>query len=151
MIPTALDDVADRLRAQLGVSRVTVRLGPKQDLPLVAESLAPNAASLRKVRNVPQMTAETVQWVVRHRRVLAVGNAIEETPRTPRAMTNDFGVRAFLIAPIESDGEFLGTVSAHAAEIRTWAAHDIEAAADAARACAGPARVYVNSIDTPAR
>jgi maleate isomerase len=128
-------DIAEGLRTQLDVTRVTVRLGPEQDLPLVAESLRPHAKSLKEAVGVPQMAADTVQWVIRHRRVLAVGNAIDEAPRTPDTMINDFDVRAFLIAPIESDGSFLGTVSVHASEIRTWSAADIAAAADAARKC----------------
>lgn len=132
--------VADELRLELGASRVTVRLGPERDLPLVAESLAKTAASLRGVEGVPQMAADTVQWVLLHRRVLAVGDAIREEPRTPRAMTDNFDVRAFLIAPIESGGEFLGTVSVHASETRVWSDAEIQAAADAARACAAAAR-----------
>jgi GAF domain-containing protein len=133
-----LERIADRLCGQLSASRVTVRLGPTRNLPVLAEVLDAGVSSLRCETSIDQMAAETVRWVVEHRRVLAVGDAGTGVPRTPSAMVERFGLRAFLIAPILIEDAFAGTVSVHVnGEPRAWTPEDERAAAQAAAEAAG--------------
>jgi GAF domain-containing protein len=128
-----LERVADRLCRTLGASRVTVRLGPSRNLPILAEALDVGVPSLARERSIDQLAAETVRWVVEHRRVLAVDDAATGTPRTPSAMVERYGLRSFLIAPVEVHGLFAGTVSVHVNETgRAWTREDEAAAASAA-------------------
>jgi maleate isomerase len=128
-----LQTIADELRAELGASRVTVRLDPSLNLPIVAEALAPGVPSLAAERSIDQMKAETVRWVVDHRRLLAVADAVKGAPRTPRQMVERHGLRAFMIAPIFLRDQFVGSVSVHMNDgPRVWSAADQELAARAA-------------------
>jgi maleate isomerase len=128
-----LQTIADDLRVELAASRVTVRLDPSLNLPIVAEALAPGVLSLVAERSIDQMKAETVKWVVEHRRVLAVADAVNGVPRTPRPMVERHGLRAFMIAPIFVRDRFVGSVSVHVNDgPRLWNAADEARAAEAA-------------------
>jgi GAF domain-containing protein len=130
----ALEDIAGSLRRRLDASRVTIRLGPDKNLPVLAESLGVGVASMRDESEIDQMAAETVRWVVREGRVLAVDDALAAAvPRTPVSMTDRFGLRAFMIAPVFVEADFTGTVSVHVnGSTREWTVNDLEAAAAAA-------------------
>jgi GAF domain-containing protein len=129
-----LERVADRLCRELAASRVTIRLGPTRNLPILAEALDIGVPSLRRESSIDQLAAETVRWVVEHRRVLAVDEAATGIPRTPRAMVEQYGLRSFLIAPVEVDGVFAGSVSVHVNDVaRSWTGDDEVVAASAAR------------------
>lgn len=124
---TAIESAASTLRERLGVSRVTVRLDPESNLRIVAEARADGVPSLRDENAIDQMATETVRWAVANRRVLVCNDAAKESPRTPQAMIEQFGLRAFMIAPIEVSGSFVGTVSIHSAETRAWTQQEIDA------------------------
>jgi maleate isomerase len=123
----AIESAACTLRERLGVARVTVRLDPQSNLRIVAEARAAGVPSLREERAIDQMATETVRWVVANRRVLVNNDAANEAPRTPQAMIEQFGLRAFMIAPIVVSGSFVGTVSIHSSETRVWTQQEIDA------------------------
>jgi GAF domain-containing protein len=129
----ALQALADELRADLAAARVTVRLRPEDNMPIVAEALGPGVRSLRDEHEIDQNAAATVRWVVAHRATLAVEDARTGEPATPAAMTGRFGLRAFMIAPLLDGARLLGTVSVHVEDgPRPWSARDM-AALEAAR------------------
>ncbi len=125
-----LQSLAEQVRERLAASRVTVRLRPERNMPIVAEALAPGVPSMRDERSIDQNAAATVRWVVAHQATLAVADARQMQPAPPREMIDQLGLRAFMIAPLFDGSRFLGTVSVHVNdEVRAWSSADIAALA----------------------
>ena len=130
--PGVAQAAADRVRRRLAADRVTVRLDPGRNLPVVGESLAAGVESLRDERAIDQMATDTVSWVAQNGRALAIDDAVAEHPRTPAAMIEG-GLRSFIIAPILRPSGLVGTVSVHTFVQRDWTPQEVaeaQAAAD---------------------
>lgn len=130
--PEVAQATADRVRRRLAADRVTVRLDPGRNLPVVGESLAAGVESLRHERAIDQMATDTVSWVAQNGRALAIDDAVGEHPRTPDVMIEG-GLRSFIIAPVLTATGLVGTVSVHAFVQRRWTPQDVaeaQAAAD---------------------
>lgn len=128
-----MNRLAETLLQRLRASRVTVRLHPERNMPIVAEALAPGVESMRGEQAIDQNAAATVRWVATHRATLVIGDARTGEPATPQPMIERYGLRAFMIAPLLDGDQLLGTVSVHVnGEPRDWTAADV-AALEAAR------------------
>jgi MFS family permease len=125
-----LRPLVDRLRAETGASRVTVR-GRSGDDPvaLLAESLAPGVESMADGQQPAAITAApTYQVLSRTKAILIQDDCVNTGPRPPRSMTERYRVRAQMVAPVLNDGELIGTVSVHQQDTtRHWSPADIAA------------------------
>jgi maleate isomerase len=124
-----VETLARRLREELQASRVTIRLGPRRDYPVVAEATEAGVAAIAGDTSVPQASAATVRWVAAHLRTLAVDDVERSELRPPAALVDAYAIRAFIMAPIVHHGALYGTVSVHeVGRPRTWTAADVAAA-----------------------
>jgi len=127
--------IAERLRAQTGGDRTTLRI----DLPAAgcsvgmcaAESHGPAVRSIRRDAALPQRDLETVRWLEEHRRPL-IQPDFADAPRPPQALVEGYGVRAQMLAPVLHGGDMLGWLSVHSLTERGWSDADQLAAAAAA-------------------
>jgi MFS family permease len=125
-----LGPLADRLRAETGASRVTVR-GRSGDDPvaLLAESLAPGVESMADGQQPAAITAApTYQVLSRTKAILVQDDVVNSGPRPPRSMIERYRVHAQMVAPVLDRGELIGTVSVHQQDAaRHWSQADIAA------------------------
>jgi maleate isomerase len=132
-----LDAIVTTLRNELNVSRTTLRL---DDASLgfhiddvVVEALEPGEKSMRGVGGINHRGAPTGQWVERHRRLLVQDDLSRGEPKAPQGLTQGFGVKAQMLAPVVRDGRLDGWVSVHEAKsTRAWTEADQAAAMRAA-------------------
>jgi GAF domain-containing protein len=122
--------LVDRLRAETGASRATVR-GQAGDDPvaLLAESLAPGVESMADGQQPAAITAAPTYVVLRETRAILVqDDCVNEGPEPPRSMIERYRVRAQLVAPVLGGGELIGTISVHQQDaVRHWTQADIAA------------------------
>lgn len=120
----------DRLRAETGASRTTVR-GQAGDDPvaLLAESLAPGVESMADGQQPAAITAAPTYVVLRETKAILVqDDCVNEGPEPPRSMIERYRVRAQLVAPVLDGGELIGTISVHQQDTtRHWTQADIAA------------------------
>ena len=136
-----LHEIAEQLRRQLRAARTTVRVDPSRNYPIAAEALAPGVPSMADESTIDQGAAATVRWVRRHRRVLCVEDALDTPLPPPGPMISVYGLRAFMIAPLELGDTFAGTVSVHVnGHPRHWTEADQTALREAASAAASALR-----------
>ncbi len=125
--------ILERLLAETGASRTTLRLddaafGFHID-DVVAEALAPGERSMRGEGTINHRAANTGHWVERHRRILVQNDLSATDFPAPLGLTQGFGVKAQMLAPVERNGRLDGWISVHEAKApRTWSAEDQEAA-----------------------
>jgi GAF domain-containing protein len=122
--------LTDRLRAETGASRTTVR-GRAGDDPvaLLAESLAPGVESMADGQQ-PQAIVAAPTYVVlsETQAVLVQDDCVNEGPEPPRSLIERYRVRAQMLAPVLDGGEMIGTVSVHQQDItRHWTPADVAA------------------------
>jgi GAF domain-containing protein len=126
----ALQRLVDRLRAETGASRTTVR-GQAGDDPvaLLAESLAPGVESMADGQQPAAITAAPTYVVLRETKAILVqDDCVNEGPEPPRSMIERYRVRAQLVAPVLDGGELIGTISVHQQDTtRHWTQADIAA------------------------
>ena len=117
------------LRNETGASRTTLRLdeaslGFHID-DVVVEALEPGEKSMRGVGGINHRGAATGQWLERHRRLLVQSDLSGGEPKAPEGLTQGFGVKAQMLAPVTRDGRLDGWVSVHEAKsVRAWSEAD---------------------------
>jgi GAF domain-containing protein len=120
----------DRLRAETGASRTTVR-GRDGDDPvaLLAESLAPGVESMADGQQPAAITAAPTYVVLRETKAILVqDDCVNQGPEPPRSMIERYRVRAQMVAPVLDGEELIGTISVHQQDAtRHWAPGDIAA------------------------
>jgi GAF domain-containing protein len=132
----ALQDVVDRLLADLDASRVTLRLDtPGEIFPVRYEATAPGIRSIVGDTSVGDLReAKTFQWVQREKRLLVQDDVVDADPPVPPALVDVYQCRAQMLAPVLRDGELHGIISVHYAPgPRAWTA-DEQATLERARA-----------------
>jgi GAF domain-containing protein len=131
-----LEDVLDELLAATGASRVTLRrdVPGAQPLPVVAESLAPGAGSLRDERSVHLPSQPVVLEVQRGRQVVQDDCATASDDPAFQAMLATFGgLAAQIVTPVLRDGRVAAILSLHQLGApRRWTADEVAAASRAA-------------------
>jgi maleate isomerase len=133
----AAQAILERLLAGTGASRATLRLddpalGFRID-DVVAEALAPGERSMRGVGGINHRAANTAQWLERHRRLLVQNDLAATDWPAPLGLTQGFGVKAQMLAPLERDGRLDGWISVHEAKAaRAWSEADQAGASTAA-------------------
>jgi maleate isomerase len=135
----ALQSLCDRLLAETGADRVTVRLdapevGLHVDWP-AAEALHPGVKSIRWDPSLDQRALETVCWLDGHRRLL-VQPHFNVPPYPPQALRDVYGVAAQILAPVPGAGSLRGWLSVHSIAERDWTPADEAAARSAAASVA---------------
>jgi GAF domain-containing protein len=122
--------IVDRLRAETGASRTTVR-GPAGGDPvaLLAESLADGVESMADGQQPRAIVAAPTYVVLSETKAILVqDDCVNEGPEPPRSLTERYRVRAQMLAPVLADGEMIGTISVHQQDTaRHWTAADIAA------------------------
>jgi maleate isomerase len=132
-----LGAIVTALRDETDASRTTLRLddaswGFHID-DVVVEALEPGERSMRGVGGINHRGAGTGQWLERHRRLLVQGDLSHGEPKAPQGLTQGFGVKAQMLAPVMRDGRLDGWVSVHEAKsVRAWSEADQAAAVRAA-------------------
>jgi maleate isomerase len=132
-----LDAIVTTLRNELNVSRTTLRLDDESlgfhiD-DVVVEALEPGEKSMRGVGGINHRGAPTGQWLERHRRLLVQDDLSRGETKAPQGLTQGFGVKAQMLAPVVRDGRLDGWVSVHEAKsTRAWTEADQAAAMRAA-------------------
>lgn len=123
------------LRERLDASRITLRLDvDDMDYPVVAEDSAPGVPAIADLTEIPQRQTATVQWIGREQRLLVVSDAKNHDPAPPAAMTDSYGLTAFILVPLGLQNsrptDQVGWVSVHVnGGTRDWTATDTEIAA----------------------
>ena len=132
-----LEAIVTTLRNETDASRTTLRL---DDTSLgfhiddvVVEALEPGEKSMRGVGGINHRGAATGQWLEHHRRLLVQDDLSRGEPKAPQGLTQGFGVKAQMLAPVMRDGRVDGWVSVHEAKsTRAWTEADQAAAMRAA-------------------
>lgn len=136
-----LQEISEAVRAATSSDRTTIRLdlpahGLHVGLP-AAEALGPAVRAIRRDGALDQRALPTVQWLESHRRNL-VQPHFRDDPKPPRVLTDGYGVRAQMLAPLERDGAMAGWLSVHSLTERDWTPRDTTALD---RACEEVARL----------
>jgi gluconolactonase len=130
-----LQRLASDLRAELGTGRVTVRVDdvPGASFPVKAEACDAGVSPIAGDRLEGIRASDTFRWIHRERRVL-VQDDIAGSPIAPApALTERYGARAQLLAPVLTADAVRGIVSIHETSgIRSWSPAEIASAGDAA-------------------
>ena len=136
VIHAGLQRIAESLRAQLDVMRVTIRLDdtPGVEMPVKAEALAPGIAAIAATLLTGVRASGTARWVEQERRVLVQDDIVASSAIPVTQLVEQFGVRAQLLAPILSGGALIGLLSVHSGELRSWSEAEAAVAAEAAAA-----------------
>jgi maleate isomerase len=140
MLETKLDDVLARLLRATGGSRSTLRIddparGWNVDF-VCAEAVNPGVKSLRGDGSIDQRAADTVKWMVQHRRNLVQPDLTRSpVPAPPAALMSAYAAKAQLLGPLlAKDGHLSGWISVHYVESTHAITPDQEQAMDRARA-----------------
>jgi maleate isomerase len=122
---TALQEVAARLLAATGASRVTVRgPGGGSTTALLAECLAPGVPSMAGASQEGIVEAPTYVYL-REQREPLLQDDCRDDPRPPAMLTERFGVGAQMLGPLLDGDALIGTVSVHQqGGPRHWTQHD---------------------------
>ena len=133
---SALEDVLGDLLETTRASRVTLRrnLPGESAFPVVAEALAPGAASLREERSVHLPSQPVVLEMLRGRQVVQDDCAAAlDDPAFHRMRETYGGLAAQIVTPVMPDGAVAGIVSLHQlGSPRHWTEAEIEACRAAA-------------------
>lgn len=143
VIHAELQRVAEDLRARLAAMRVTIRLDdtPGVEMPVKAEAIVPGTLAIASIPLTGVRASGTARWVERERQVLVQDDIAASSAVPVTQLTERFGVRAQLLAPILGDGALIGLLSVHSGQVRSWTAAETAAAEQAAAtvvATAGP-------------
>jgi GAF domain-containing protein len=135
-----LDAILERLRSDLGASRVTLRqdVAGEYAFPVTHEVLAPGVGSLREERTVDLRTQPVVRELLRSRQVVQpdCGAAFDE-PAFHAMLETYGGLAAQIVTPIFREVHIVAIVSLHQlGEPRAWS-NDDAAACSAAAAAVG--------------
>ncbi|WP_432105809.1 maleate cis-trans isomerase family protein [Streptomyces sp. bgisy091] len=122
------------LLAATGADRTTFRADlPEHGLQVditAGEALRPGVRAIRRDASLDQRRLNTVEWLERHRTPL-IQPHFEAEPHPPEALVDVYGVRAQMLAPVETDGAMTGWISVHSLRERDWTDTDTAAIAAA--------------------
>lgn len=123
------DDV-DRLRRQLGASRIILRLEtPGAFYPVVAESAADGIRSVATGPEPDFSQVATFLFVSQEQRPLIQDDCLDHPLSPPAEIVGHYGVRSQLLVPVPRGDRFVGVVGIHVAEgPRTWTDDEVAAA-----------------------
>jgi len=133
-----LDELLERLRAELEASRTTIRI----DIPrwgvdvddVIAEARADGTKSLRGERGIDQRALATVRFLEERREPLVQSEFDSTRHPPPQALIDVYGVKAQMLAPLVHRDELVGWVSVHhAAGVREWEPEEVAVLVAAAR------------------
>jgi maleate isomerase len=134
----SFQEILEDLLRSTDASRTTLRLDlPDQDTGLdvvVAEALAPGVRSIRgdtSIRNLRDVS--TVRFLEEQRRPLVQKDCLADDFALPSELTELYGVRAQMLAPLVREGRLIGVISVHYVPgPRDWNADDVAALQEAA-------------------
>src|SRR5687768_5780017 len=96
----------ERLLAATGALRTTLRLDrPDAVFPVVAEALAPGAASIAGETQIDLRRAATFEYLDRHRTLLVQDDLAAADPAPPQRLVELYGARSQMLAPVVRGGE----------------------------------------------
>jgi GAF domain-containing protein len=128
--------ILERLLAQMGASRVTLRRDLPGDytFPVTDEALAPGVGSLREERSVDLRDQPVAREVSQGRQVVQDDCATaHDDPAFQRMRETYGGLAAQVVTPVVVDGRVTGIVSVHDLRApRHWTAVEVEACSAAA-------------------
>ena len=132
-----LDAIVTTLRKAIDASRTTLRLDDASYGLPHRRRRGGGARARREVDarlgGINHRGAGTGQWLERHRRLLVQDDLSRGEPKAPQGLTQGFGVKAQMLAPVVRDGRLDGWVSVHEAKsTRAWTEADQAAAMRAA-------------------
>jgi GAF domain-containing protein len=126
-----IDDVLQRLLAQTGASRVTLRQDVPSDyaFPVTHEALAPGAGSLKEERTVDLRSQPVALEVGAGRQVVQDDCATAyDDPAFHRMLEAYGGLAAQIVTPVLNGGAVTGIVSLHQlGSPRHWTDDEIDA------------------------
>ncbi len=124
-----LQEVATRLLAETGASRVTVRRPDAAgEAVLVAEACAPGVVSMgrRPVRGVVE--APTYRFLAERRQLLVQEDLTTDSVAPPPSLVERYGVLAQMLAPVCAGEVMVATISVHEqGRARRWEEADVDA------------------------
>ncbi len=104
---------------ETNASRTTLRI----DLPAfglhvnapAAEALAPGIHSIKDKTSLDQRNAVAVRWLEKNRRTFVENDCLHTTPDVApeKEVTDIYGIRSEMVAPIIWKGDLIGWVSVH--------------------------------------
>lgn len=132
----AFQPIVEGLQAELGVSRVTLRLDlPGRNFPAVAEARDEGVAAIRHDETLDQRNAPTARWLMEYHEMLVQPDCATADPPPPAALMDVYGVRAQVLSPLVEDGCVTGWISVHETRGRRhWTAHELAAIREATHA-----------------
>jgi GAF domain-containing protein len=132
----AVEAIVERLLAESGASRVTLRQDVPGDraFPVTHEALAPGVESLREERTVDLRTQPVVAELERGRQVVQNDSrAANDDPAFQQMLRTYGGLSAQIVTPILRGERLVAIVSVHELRgPRVWTAEEIAAATLAA-------------------
>ena len=139
-MPDLVDSTLERLRSQLGASRVTLRqdIPGEQAFPVTHEALAPGVESLRGERTIDLRTQPVAVEVAAGRQVVQDDSASAyDDPAYHRMRELYGGLAAQIVTPVLVAGRVSGIVSVHQLGTpRRWLPGEIETCSSTAEALA---------------
>jgi GAF domain-containing protein len=122
-------DIVEKLLADVGASRTTIRLDrPDAVFPVVAEATAPGINSIAGATSIDLKAAPTFIFLAEQKRPLIQSDLLNTDVPPPPALIELYGARAQMVAPILRDDELVGMVSVHYAPgVRDWTSEEIAA------------------------
>ncbi len=126
--------LAERLRREVGASRVTVRLAhpTTNDVALLAEARGSEVRSMRAGATIDINAAATYRLIARTRGLLVQPDCRAGDPPPPATLMDVYGVLAQVVAPLFAGDELVGSISVHqVGRTREWSEQDLAAIARA--------------------
>jgi len=129
----ALQDVADRLRADTAAGRTTVRLedealGLKVGT-VAAESLDAGVHSIRALNQLDQWSSAAVTWLDQNRVTFVMDDCLnpwDEAVAPEPDVVDTYGIRSEMVSPVIAAGNLIGWVSVHYTKgARSWTPDEI--------------------------
>jgi len=94
-------EIVEKLLADVGASRVTVRLDrPDAVFPVVAEAMAPGINSIAGATTIDLKAAPTFVFLADEKPPLIQSDLLDTDVPAPQALLDLYGARAQMLAPI---------------------------------------------------
>lgn len=128
-----LDQILARLLKDANGDRTTIRIDDESrgwNVNFVcAEAVRPGVKSLRSDGSIDQRAADTVKWMVKHKRKLIQPDLVNNPdPAPPPALMDVYAVKAQMLAPLFArDGYLAGWISVHYLDLHEFTDEEIAA------------------------